>query len=354
MSIPKVFISYIKEDWPQVKLIVNSLKNCGIEVWVDQDKLRPGARWADIIRKEIRDGDFFIACFSNEYSKRSTTYMNEELTLAIEELRKRKRETAWFIPLRLTECEIPDWSIGGGETLRSFHWVDLFKNWEEGLSNILETLSPSMPPFEHIYYKYHYKILNRFGSLTLINTSNHLRVLKKAISHGGTGWTCRPKDLRVHLTHLNHDGQPISEPFEVHYSVPKKKGLYYSWDEVYDPPLIKDQHVRFSYSFLVENEFIDSECIDSFLAYREIKSFEWLVDFPADRPAKRWWTTSDYEPLKGDGEIINENNTPTFNILWKYGPMIREQFIICTGSGNYILKNQKAANPYKASVCQGQ
>jgi hypothetical protein len=49
-----------------------------------------------------------IACFSTAYAERDRTYMNEELTLAIDELRARPTSRAWFLPARLDECQIPD------------------------------------------------------------------------------------------------------------------------------------------------------------------------------------------------------------------------------------------------------
>ena len=92
-------------------------------------------RWADAIRQAIKGGTFFLACFSREYVERSKTYMNEELTLAIDELRQRANDRAWFIPVLLSACEIPDRAIGGGETLRSFQHVKLHQDWDEGMKS---------------------------------------------------------------------------------------------------------------------------------------------------------------------------------------------------------------------------
>jgi hypothetical protein len=37
--------------------------------------------------------------------------MNEELQIVAVEIRLRPESVKWFIPLRLNECEVPDWSI---------------------------------------------------------------------------------------------------------------------------------------------------------------------------------------------------------------------------------------------------
>ena len=79
------FISYVKEDFEMVSKVSTVLQQFDIGVWWDKTNLRPGLRWQDQIRKGISQGDFFLACFSKAYVKRQKTYMNEELTLAIDE-----------------------------------------------------------------------------------------------------------------------------------------------------------------------------------------------------------------------------------------------------------------------------
>jgi hypothetical protein len=106
-------------------------------------------RWKDAIRRAIRDGDFFVACFSNAYTVRTRSYMNEELTLAVEEIRQRPMHVMWFIPVLLSDCQIPERSLGAGETLRSIQWVSLYEDWERGLRRIMEVILPGHP--EAIY-----------------------------------------------------------------------------------------------------------------------------------------------------------------------------------------------------------
>ena len=122
---PYVFISYVRENSEIVQRLRDILQTYGIEVWLDKEQLRPGHRWADAIRDAISEGAFYIACFSHAYNERSKTYMNEELTLAVEELRQRPTDHSWFIPVLLDNCEVPNRNIGGGETLRSLQWVNL-------------------------------------------------------------------------------------------------------------------------------------------------------------------------------------------------------------------------------------
>ena len=144
---PRVFISYIRENSGDVIRLVNALKAHQVEVWFDQTHLKPGDRWADVIRREIAQGDFFLACFSTEFSKRRKTFMHEEITQAIEHLRQRPVDQPWFIPVLLSDCEIPDRSIGAGETLRSIQWITLYDDWDEGIRRIVAVIQPEGGPF---------------------------------------------------------------------------------------------------------------------------------------------------------------------------------------------------------------
>jgi TIR domain/Sulfatase-modifying factor enzyme 1 len=138
-----VFISYVRENYDKVLQLSNILQASGISVWLDRNDIKPGERWADAIRQAIAEGSFFIACFSAESNARYSSYMNEELTLAIDELRKRPSDRVWFIPVLLSQCDIPDRSIGAGETLRSFEWVELYRDWRAGTKRIVSVIDPS-------------------------------------------------------------------------------------------------------------------------------------------------------------------------------------------------------------------
>jgi hypothetical protein len=77
--------------------------------------------------------------------------MNEELNLAIDELRLRPTDRAWFIPLRLNECTIPDRAIGGGQQLSDIHYIDLSRNWDDGIRSLVEVLVPLEPELISLY-----------------------------------------------------------------------------------------------------------------------------------------------------------------------------------------------------------
>jgi ATP-dependent Clp protease ATP-binding subunit ClpC len=138
---PRVFISYVRENWNVVRELVEVLKARDLDVWIDREQLLPGQRWASVIREAIRNGDYFIACFSRESSEKTKSFMNDEISVAIEELRKRPHDKAWFLPVRLNECKIPDLSIGAGETLSSIHYVDLFADHDFGINRLVASVA---------------------------------------------------------------------------------------------------------------------------------------------------------------------------------------------------------------------
>jgi hypothetical protein len=121
------FISYVREDAREVDGLQEALEAAGVRVWRDTADLWPGEDWRARIREAITgDALVFIACFSRQSAARQRTYQNEELTLAVEELRQRRPDHPWLIPVRLDNCAVPDVPLGGGRTLASVQRADLF------------------------------------------------------------------------------------------------------------------------------------------------------------------------------------------------------------------------------------
>lgn len=126
------FISYVREDSHEVDKLQRTLEAAGVSVWRDTADLWPGENWRMKIRRAITDDALaFIACFSSRSVARRKSYQNEELVLAIEQLRQRRPDDIWLIPVRLDDCDIPDLDLGGGRTLGSIQRVDLFGDKRE-------------------------------------------------------------------------------------------------------------------------------------------------------------------------------------------------------------------------------
>ena len=182
-----VFISYVRENKEQVDRLCQDLEDHGVKAWLDSYSIKPGARWKADIQDAISQGDYFIACFSKEYIAKDKSYMNEELALAIEELRLYPPNRKWFIPVLLSECEIPNRSIGPGETLQDIQHLLLYEDWEGGIQQIISVIGNRQPPKlrilapEEIYQSQEYVKVSGDGAIPgnaiILITSLHNKYL---------------------------------------------------------------------------------------------------------------------------------------------------------------------------------
>lgn len=136
------FICYVRDDGERVDRLQGILERAGIKVWRDTAKIWPGQDWKLEIRDAISTGSLaFVACFSENSERRGSSYQNEELVLAVEQMRLRPPGLSWLIPVRFAECSIPDFDLGAGRTLDSLQHVDLFgEAWEHGTARLIGAL----------------------------------------------------------------------------------------------------------------------------------------------------------------------------------------------------------------------
>jgi hypothetical protein len=142
------FISYVREDLHRVERLQSALEIAGVRVWRDTADLWPGQDWRTEIRRAITDNALvFIACFSHASLARRKTYQNEELAVAVEQLRLRRPDDPWLIPVRLDNCDILDREIGGGRTLRSIQRADLFTGrFDQGVARLVTAVLRILGP----------------------------------------------------------------------------------------------------------------------------------------------------------------------------------------------------------------
>lgn len=136
------FISYVREDSHKVNQLQQRLEAAGVQVWRDTANLWPGEDWRAKIRHAITVNTFvFIACFSHKSAARKVSYQNEELNLAVDQLRLRRPSEVWLVPVRFADCDIPDLDIGGGRTLASIQRADLFGDrYEIDINRLVATV----------------------------------------------------------------------------------------------------------------------------------------------------------------------------------------------------------------------
>jgi hypothetical protein len=136
-----VFISHVKEDEDKIKQLYDDLIKDKINIFIDWRDIRKGDSLSTTISQAINASTHFIACFSNNYYNRPNNYMNNELSIAVDRLKKMDNRERWFIPILLDRCEIPPFNLNGNETLRNILGINLYDNWQEGIRELIETLN---------------------------------------------------------------------------------------------------------------------------------------------------------------------------------------------------------------------
>lgn len=140
--IQHAFVSYVREDADEVGKLVSILQAASIPVWKDTENLWPGEDWQQKIREAVEDGALaFIACFSTSSAQKAKTYMNAELRLAVDQIRLMKPGQVWLLPVRLDDCDLPDFDLGNNRTLNSLQRIDLFgANRDENLGRLISAV----------------------------------------------------------------------------------------------------------------------------------------------------------------------------------------------------------------------
>ena len=124
-----VFISYCRDNLAEVAALRERLIRSGEVVWWDHDIL-PGADWKFEIRRAMRQSYAVICCLSKELASRSKSGVYPELADAVAALRERPQGEIFLIPLRLSDCSVPQIEIDDTRTLDRLQTLDLFPGGE--------------------------------------------------------------------------------------------------------------------------------------------------------------------------------------------------------------------------------
>ncbi len=102
-----------------------------INTWLAEENLLPGQDWDLEIRKAIREADVVIICLSHS-SISKTGYIQKEIKIALDIALELPEGTAFIIPVRLEECDVPD-------QLKLFQWVNLYER--DGFDKLIRALN---------------------------------------------------------------------------------------------------------------------------------------------------------------------------------------------------------------------
>jgi formylglycine-generating enzyme required for sulfatase activity len=114
----KVFLCHAHSDKDAVKALYARLKREGVDVWLDKEKLLPGADWELEIRKAVREADVVVVCLSKQFNQAG--FRQKEVRIALDAAMEKPEGEIFIIPARLEECDTL-------ESLSKWHWVDLFE-----------------------------------------------------------------------------------------------------------------------------------------------------------------------------------------------------------------------------------
>jgi hypothetical protein len=130
---PTIFISYAREDLPSAKKLYERLKAERADPWLDKESLLGGENWRIAIKNAIARSRYFVALISsNSIGKRG--FVQKEVRQAIEMLDEFPESEIFLIPARLDGSEPPF------NRLKDIHCIDLFPDWDAGVSKLLLTL----------------------------------------------------------------------------------------------------------------------------------------------------------------------------------------------------------------------
>jgi ActR/RegA family two-component response regulator len=126
----RIFLSYQYEDRKQVEALYHRLTERGFIPWMDVNSTLRG-KWEPQTQKAINESDYLLACFSSGSLRKKQSVFRKELALALKIQKSLFRAEVFLIPVKLTECEIP-------EEFERFQYINLFE--KDGFHKLVKVL----------------------------------------------------------------------------------------------------------------------------------------------------------------------------------------------------------------------
>ena len=152
MSRPFIFLSYAREDKPQVDRVYLQLKEAGLNPWMDKppaphelDGVPIAAFWEPYIRDKLREA-FRVLVFLSNTSVLKKGFVQKEYRLALSHLAERPQHQFWLIPVLLDDCHPPSIQVDT-VSFDQLQWYELHK---EGMPRLIDYLKASIPEGDEI------------------------------------------------------------------------------------------------------------------------------------------------------------------------------------------------------------
>ena len=123
-----IFLAHAEKDFEEVLKLYKLLNQKGYQPWLNQRE----------IAKAFENTKIFIACLSKTSLKKQG-YVPTEVQLAFHEYAKRPSGSIYLIPLKLDNCQPPDFQLPELEVnLRELQWLDYWK--PNGVENLIKAI----------------------------------------------------------------------------------------------------------------------------------------------------------------------------------------------------------------------
>lgn len=145
-----IFLSYARQDIDQVRNVYKTLKDAGLEPWMDSppppyelDGLTPGIPWEDVVRQRLSEARVTLAFMSN-VSVTKQGYVQKEFRLALSQCAMQAPGTASLIPVLLDDCTPPNYRVDT-VSLHDLQWYPLHKQGLDMLVAHLRAITAPVP-----------------------------------------------------------------------------------------------------------------------------------------------------------------------------------------------------------------
>ena len=125
----KIFISYTETDSEIANIILDRLRQSGFNPLILQHELRSEASIRSAIRNQLDTSDYFIILISQDAL--NSNYFNFEMEQAI--FKEWSQREIVVLPIKVKPCKMP-------YHFNKVQWLDLSKNFENGLNKMIEQL----------------------------------------------------------------------------------------------------------------------------------------------------------------------------------------------------------------------
>jgi hypothetical protein len=132
---PRVFLSYAREDAQAVERVAIELRAHGVELWMDRQDLVAGDEWLPQIEAAISKADFMLVFISR--TSLNSAWVHREYQTAFQ--RQAKTGGTRLIPVLLERVQLPPF-------LAAIQYVDLTESYVKGIEQILHTLEVPTGP----------------------------------------------------------------------------------------------------------------------------------------------------------------------------------------------------------------